>query len=581
MTMIRTAFGVLIAGALLCWSQAAPADTATPLKTEIDSCIHRFEMATEGRLHWDGADSYEVKESDGTAIATIANAHLSFRKEADDPKPVVSITLDRIEVRRAPATDGTNLTDYTISFPASSTITINDGTEVVVSLNDGRMSFSLEAPGDHQRAMTLSLTSGRIELKNRKDYLAVGPVTSSWKIVRTDGGGWRAPFEAELKGLEFLFADAPLAGTVDRIGYSGEAVGPSLATLDAMRDKVAEIREQDSPEQKVAGWFGLLPQLVSVFSSTKGDLTVENITAKKPDGETQVALKKATLGGGLVGLDGEKATFSATMGYEGLTLAPSLLPETRVPRRAVIDIALEEIDTGALRALAEAASKAKPDAPDEVRQKAIQQLTSTAMSLSPVLRLHEAGVDFQRVTLSATGEVKRAPPMPIGYAANGDVAVRGFDALSDIVTSNLGRARLALLKFIGTAETASDGTPTINFHLTSSLGKAITVNGSNLAAWFNTHPSSNPGLNQERTLRLADPPMTGDDVRAVQQALPSDKRDSFTVGSFDTATALAVAQFQKDSGLNVDGVVDAETRDKLGIKPPPPPAPPQTAQPKN
>ena len=579
--MIRTAFRALIVAVLLGWSHAAPADTATPLKTEIDSYIHRLEASTGGHLHWDGADSYEVKESGDTTTATIVNAHLSFRKEADDPKPIVSVMLDRIEVRRAPAAAGTNLTEYAIAVPALSTITTGDGTELTVLLKDGRMSFVLEAPGDHQRAMTLDLSGGRIEQRDHKDYLAFGGLTSSWKIVRTDNGGWRAPLDFELKGLEFLFAEAPLTGGIDRISNSGEAVGPSLADLDVMRDKVAEIREQDSPEQRVAAWLELLPKFVSIFSSSKGELTVENITAKKPGGENQVTLKKAALGGALSGLDGEKTRFSLTMGYEGLTIAPSLLPDTLVPQRGVIDLALEDIATSALHTLAEAGSEAKPDAPDEVRQKAIQQLMATAMSLSPVLRLREGAVDFKRVQIAATGEAKRAPPMPMGYSAIGDIAVRGFDALPDIVTSELGRAYLPLLKFIGTAEAATDGTPTVKFHLTSGFGQMVAVNGSNLVAWFNTHVASNSDPTQQRTLQLTIPPMSGDDVRTVQQALPTDKQISLTSGSYDTATALAVAQFQKASGLNVDGVVDAKTRDKLGIKPPPPPSSPQPTPPKN
>ncbi|HXP04311.1 MAG TPA: peptidoglycan-binding domain-containing protein [Stellaceae bacterium] len=579
--MVRTALRVLVVGVLLPWSHAAPADTASPLKTEINSYIHRLEASTGGRLHWDDAGSFEVKESGDTATATIANAALSFRKEPGDQKPIVSVTLDRIEIRRAPAATGANLTEYLISFPASSTITGSDGTEVTVSLKDGRMSLVLEAPGDLQRAMTLTVGGGRVEQKDHKDYLAFGPLASSWKIVRTDSGGWHAPLDFELKGLEFLFADAALAGAVDRMLYAGEAVGPSLTELDAMRDKVAEIREQDSPEQKVAGWLDLLPKLVAVFSSSKGDLTIENITVKKPDGETQVTLKKANLGGGLSGLDGEKATFSVSIGYEGLTIAPSLLPEVRVPQRGVIDLALEDIATSALRTLAEAGSEAKPDAPDEVRQKAIQQRTVTAMSLNPVLRLREAAMEFKHVKIAATGEAKRAPPMPVGYSATAQIAVRGFDALSDIVTSNLGRAYLPLLKFIGTAEAAADGTAAVKFHVTSGFGQTIAVNGSNLAAWFDAHASSSLGSAQLSTLQLADPPMTGDDVSAVQQALPADKRGSLIAGSYDTATALAVAQFQKDSGLNVDGVVDAKTRDKLGIKPPPPPPAPQPTPPKN
>ncbi|HEV2189665.1 MAG TPA: peptidoglycan-binding domain-containing protein, partial [Stellaceae bacterium] len=425
------------------------------------------------------------------------------------------------------------------------------------------------------------VAGGRVEQKDHKDYLAFGALTSSWKIVRTDNGGWRAPLDLELKGLEFLFSEALLTGSIDRVSNIGEAVGPSLADLDAMRDKVAEIREQDSPEQRVAAWLELLPKFVGLFTSSKSELTVENITAKKPSGETQVTLKKATLGGALSGLDGEMARFSLTMGYEGLAIAPSLLPDTLVPQRGVIDLALEDIATSALRTLAEAGSEAKPDASDEVRQKAIQQLMATAMSLSPVLRLREGAVDFKRVQVAATGEAKRTPPMPIGYSAIGDIAVRGFDALPDIVTSELGRAYLPLLKFIGTAEAAADGTPTVKFHLTSGFGQPIGVNGSNLVVWFNTHVASNPDPTQQRTLQLAIPPMTGDDVRIVQHALPADKQVGLLAGSYDTATALAVAQFQKDSGLNVDGVVDAKTRDKLGIKPPSPPPSPQTTAPKN
>jgi Putative peptidoglycan binding domain len=368
---------------------------------------------------------------------------------------------------------------------------------------------------------------------------------------------------------------------VDRLGYAGEAVGPSLADLDAMRDKVAEIREQDSPEQKVAGWLGLLPKLVAVFSSSKGDLTVENVTVKQPDGEIQVTLKRANLGGGLSGLDGEKAALSLSTSFEGLTIASSLLPEVRVPQRGTIDLALEDIATSALRTLAEAGSKATPDASDEARQQATQQLMVTVMSLNPVLRLREAVIEFKRVKIAATGEAKRAPPMPVGYSATAEIAVRGFDALSDIVTGNLGGAYLPLLKFIGTAETAADGTAAVKFHLTSGFGQTISVNGSNLSAWFNAHASSNLGPTQLRTLQLADPPMTGDDIRAVQQALPADKQAGLVAGTYDTAMALAVAKYQKDSGLNVDGVVDAKTRDKLGIKPPPPPPLPQPVPPKN
>ena len=164
--------------------------------------------------------------------------------------------------------------------------------------------------------------------------------------------------------------------------------------------------------------------------------------------------------------------------------------------------------------------------------------------------------------------------------------MRGFDALPEIVTGWLARAQLPLLKLIGAAETAADGTPVVKFHIASAMGKPLTVNDSNLAAWLDSSVSSSPGL---RTLHLTDPPMKQGSGRrrAVQKKLPAPRDGTFTDGVYDGPTALAVARFQKQAGLNVDGVVDAATRDKLGIKPPPPPPasatprPGKSAAPKN
>jgi peptidoglycan hydrolase-like protein with peptidoglycan-binding domain len=63
-------------------------------------------------------------------------------------------------------------------------------------------------------------------------------------------------------------------------------------------------------------------------------------------------------------------------------------------------------------------------------------------------------------------------------------------------------------------------------------------------------------------------------VRAVQKAVKANEVEPFTDGVYDTATALAVARYQKASGLNISGVVDAQTAAKLGLPPPEkPPAP--------
>ena len=107
--MMSTALRAAVVAGLLACSSAARADDAKPLKTEIESYIDRIEASAGGQLHWDGADTFEVKQSGDIATAAIANAHLSFRKHPGDQTPAFSVNLDRIEVRRAPAASGANL----------------------------------------------------------------------------------------------------------------------------------------------------------------------------------------------------------------------------------------------------------------------------------------------------------------------------------------------------------------------------------------------------------------------------------------------------------------------------------------
>jgi hypothetical protein len=68
------------------------------------------------------------------------------------------------------------------------------------------------------------------------------------------------------------------------------------------------------------------------------------------------------------------------------------------------------------------------------------------------------------------------------------------------------------------------------------------------------------------SLKLKDPPITGDDVKAVQDALA---RAGFVVEGEDSTygpnTVAAVKLFQQSKGLTADGVVGPETRSSLGL----------------
>jgi hypothetical protein len=329
------------------------------------------------------------------------------------------------------------------------------------------------------------------------------------------------------------------------------------------------VKAKADPQQVSGDFFDLLGKIITVLKSSKGELTVEGITAKQPDGETLVALKKVTLAGALGGLGGNAGALRLTIVHEGLTLAPSLLPAPQVPRRVVIDFGLEAIDGGVLRKIAETAAKLSPDASDDERRQTTIQILALTMSLQPVFRLYEAAVDFRDVSVEASGEAKRAPPAPIGFATTADIAVHNFDGLSEVLTSPNDRAEASLLKFIGEPGSNAAGDSVLKFHVTWGLGDPFKINGNDFSQRYVGSPANPrpPPSGEPRVLRPTGPPLTGDDVRAVQKALGVSK----TNGVYDTTTALAVMRFQKANGLDVNGVVDGSVRDKLGITLPPTP----------
>jgi chitosanase len=70
---------------------------------------------------------------------------------------------------------------------------------------------------------------------------------------------------------------------------------------------------------------------------------------------------------------------------------------------------------------------------------------------------------------------------------------------------------------------------------------------------------------EERTLKLESPPMQGDDVKSVQQALVKAGFNVSPDGIFGPITDAAVKLFQKQKRLTTDGVVGPATRSALGV----------------
>ena len=89
--------------------------------------------------------------------------------------------------------------------------------------------------------------------------------------------------------------------------------------------------------------------------------------------------------------------------------------------------------------------------------------------------------------------------------------------------------------------------------------------GPDTAARLDQTPAN--GFARVRLLKLITPPMEGEDVRKVQQALVKEGllEAQQVNGIYNEATKLAVEIFQKREGLGIDGIVGRQTRRVLKI----------------
>jgi hypothetical protein len=561
--------GSAVAAIVIALTLAAPACAAEPgldrFKAAIDAFVGRLGSSTNGVVKWVGSDPYEIRGEGDALVAVIPNARLSFQMPQID-----HLTLDRVEIRQIAQTEEGRLIELAISLPREMTLNEADDTEARITLKDATANAVVEAQSGRGRDTAIAIASARIDQAKTGAWVSFGPLSMTSKLVAEPDGGWSAPVEFEVNKIEYFVPRGALGGGVDRIAFSGKSAGPKLDVLNKLRDAVESLQHDDSqsPEARGAALLALLPTLPAPFGTIRGEFAMQGLTVRGVTGEALVSLAKAQSTIELTGLDAEEAGVRFSIGHAGLDLAPSILEETRVPHRVVFDLGLSNLSTQALTKLLQAggmmadANGTNEGDNEPKKQQAIRQALGAAAMLNPTFHIYDIAVDTEGVGVDLMAEAKGSPLAPKGYTAGGDLVIRGFAAIPTLSAGIPFAEYLPVLKELGVEETAPDGSPRLDFHLASAPGKWITINGNDVSAW-GTEALAKPG--EPRLLKPSDPPMQGNDVRSVQQALAAAKIPVAQDGVYSGSTAAAVARFQKQRGINMSGIVDAETRQRLGM----------------
>jgi hypothetical protein len=550
LVMVAAGLPLLLAAPARAWDAGSD-----PLKAEIDKFLSTIESNTSGVVSWDGSDPYEVKQDGAQSVAVITHPRLSIHG-----KELAQLAFDRIELRRGADPNDGKLVRYDVALPADGTLTTADGTQVKLTVNDGKATVVVEADTQNGRETALSLAGARVADAKGGAWVSFGPLSGSSKLTPDAKGGYAVVTDFAWQKIAFDIPDAPASGTIDRIAYDGKLAGPSLADLYKFQAQAREMKAQGSPDKQGAAMLALLPEFMAAYGQGNGEFDAAGLAIKGPGGPV-FALAKATIGAELSGLDRDNAAVRMTLKHEGLDLAPSVLPPDKVPHSVVFDIGLENVDTAVLRAMIAAAAKMNGSEAD--KQLAQAQITGAAAKLNPTFRIYDIAGDTKDVGIDITGVATGSPLIQTGYTADSDVVVRGFDSLPGLVDGAPMSEYLPLLKELGTAGAATDGAPRTNFHVASTPPKWVTINGNDVSVWF---LAANPAPGQPRVLKPAAPAMHGPDVGAVQHALAAAGVAVPASAAYDGPTAVAVARFQKQNKLNVTGAVDAATWQKLGAK---------------
>jgi len=552
---------IAVAMALLA-AAAAPAAAASPaedqLKSEIDGALEQIKVSTNGVLRWEGSDKFELSQADGGAVALITNARFAIRIPDE-----ARVVFDRIEIRRT-LEPGGNRVKFAMVLPTEAKLTDPKGEEMKLTLKDAKGSMIVEEPESRPRASEISAAGARIEHVGSGSWASFGPLNLTSTVTAGPDGGWTIPTTVELKQIEFFVSDGPVTGIVEKISYDAHAAGPSLAAFDKARDDLAALRlaEGTTPDERTKAIIALLPEFAGAFGKMDGKFEIDGTTVRDATGAALAALKEAWFGVAMDGLSGEAASLRFTIGHDGLELSPSLLEPDKVPHKVTLDFGFENVSTAALRTMFDVAAKMQ-GASEAEQQQATGKLLGAAAMLHPVFRIYHFVFDVKDAGVDATAEARGSPLSPKGYTAEGDVKLRGVDALPALIDDAPFAAYLPLLKELGKPDKTADGTSVLGFRIASTPQQRLSLNGHDITAWIS---DDKPG--PARILRPADPPMEGADVGAVQRALAAAKaQDVPQSGVYDGATAAAVARYQKQAGINVSGAVDAATRDRLGVKP--------------
>ncbi|HLJ64332.1 MAG TPA: peptidoglycan-binding domain-containing protein [Stellaceae bacterium] len=539
---MRAAMMVVVALMAMSPAHAETKDEATRFKEAITSFL-----ASEAS----GVDvtGIMVNEVDGHLVAsvpalTITDAQASF-------------TVGAFSITKVGEREGGRIIDTTIAGPERVEGNIL-GNEVSAALTHARGSAAIDTERGRSVKTRFDIDGMTVQIPDAKGQVAIVKAWSEGGLDLDAKGAWVTSTTGGLEHIEIMFDGVSPGSTSNRVMIDGMAFeshsnGANFTAYQHFIDNLGKLG--DTPGQTPDGniFANLTAGLHEAGTGVKlTGIKMEGIS-NQADAET-ATIKSLELKTVVSGIDQKAASLRLIYQHEDFAAASAPADIASVlPRRTHFDLEIGDIDTQELM-------NALVGGKDATGAVAVMAVVAKAQLL-----VHDLSLEGDAASLSAKGEARFSSGTPLNLTGEGDVLVRGIQAIADLQNPFSAEISdiLPIFEALGSPQqNPQHGDKELRYRIEATPAGELLVNGADLSVLVGAEeaPADKAG---QRALLPRDPAMEGEDVKKIQKALLDRHLLTDLTGRYDPTTAAAVIRFQKQVKLNADGVVNEATRAAL------------------
>jgi len=473
------------------WAIPARAqDQAAQFRQVIDGLMNEISTRTGGEVRAQTSRPIEVRMQGRAAVATLPDLAIVGRDGG--------LNIGTLTVTQTQPVQGRMR--YEAQLPREMRTASNSrNTEAVITNSGARFALVIDPASNMMHEIDLRLENVGVRAANQQGTFALGLLELTTAITQRADGLSDAPGQFRMQNMRIEDPASRVRVSIGEIVLAGGVLGFRLADMERLRATMDEA-------QRLAPAEGMRRMVDAVFSFAFGTLTTELTVANVEYGDggptPAVQVGRATFTQTLTSLAAPEARYDFRYAQEGVQIRQGMFPfQQYVPGQVVVALSAEKIPVQALKRILMDMDVAPSGVPNFTPMTA-EALLSALFQSGATLRIAPIQLIAQALGVTLNGQVTANAQSPLRAVGNGELVIRGLDALLREFGAGADQGRtqpggrgaprggggdgyagvLSMLAALGQQGTGPDGQPirTYRFELTDQ-GRLM-LNGTDMTA---------------------------------------------------------------------------------------------------